>query len=270
MAIKIGLDPGHGGTSTGTYSYNTKNDKKYEKHHCLELCQMIKTRLEKNGFEVYMTRTTDINPGTVSERAQMCMKAGCKYAVSIHFNGFDNQSANGCEVFVPYGETAAGIEAGYYNYLGEFFKRRAPFARSNNYSNRNETFDKKLNVSTRKFGAVSSNKDYFGFIRTAWAKGYSYDLLEVCFLTNKTDYNTYMENKAAIADAIAKSIVEGYKKTYRGGSTAGVKVPTETAKPATGAKYRVIAGSFSTKANAEAHVKALSQKGFAAYVQEVK
>ena len=89
-------------------------------------------------------------------------------------------------------------------------------------------------------------------------------------MTNNKDFKTYTENTEAIADAIARSIVEGYKKTYKGGSATVNKVPTETAKPATGVKYRVIAGSFSTRANAEAHVKELSKKGFAAYVQEVK
>ena len=264
---KIGLDAGHGGSSTGTNSVGSK----YEKYYTLELCKLVKTRLEKNGFDVYMTRTTDTNPGTVSERAQMCIKAGCNYAVSIHFNGFEKESANGCEVFVPHGEKAAGIEAGYYKYLGEFFNHRAPFAKANNYTNRNDVFDKKLNVQTRKFDAVTSTKqDYFGFIRTAWQKGYSYDLLEVCFLTNKQDFATFTENMEAVADAIARSIVEGYKKTYTSVSTTTVKVPAETEKPATGAKYRVIAGSFSTKANADAHVKALKAKGFDAFVEVVK
>lgn len=265
---KIGLDPGHGGTSTGTYTFEKNN--KYEKHYTLELCKLVKTRLENNGFEVYMTRTTDTNPGTVDKRAQMCMNAGCGYAVSVHFNGFEDKSANGCEVFVPYGEKSAGIETGYYNYLGEFFKKREPFARCYDYPNKTKVFDKKLNTKTRKFDAVSSAQNYFGFIRTAWAKGFSYDLLEVCFLTNQKDFETFTNNMEAVADAIARSIVEGYKKTYKGVSDTAVKVPTETATPATGAKYRVIAGSFSTKANADAHVKALKAKGFDAFVEVVK
>ena len=263
---KIGLDAGHGGSSSGTNSVGSQ----YEKYYTLELCKLVKTRLENNGFDVYMTRTTDTNPGNVSKRAEMCMAAGCGYAVSIHFNGFDDKSANGCEVFVPYGEKSAGIEAGYYNYLGAFFKQRAPFARCYDYPNKTIVFDKKLNTATRKFDAVSTKTDYFGFIRTAWAKGYSYDLLEVCFLTNQKDFETFTNNMGAVADAIARSIVEGYKKTYKGSSATVNKVPAETTTPTTGAKYRVIAGSFSTKANADAHVKALKAKGFDAFVEVVK
>lgn len=257
--VMIGLDAGHGGSSTGTYSVETTKDKLYEKDHSLELTKMIGERLLKNGFEVFYTRTTDVNPGTVVERAKKCLNAGCKYAVSVHFNGFGTQSANGTEVFVPYEETAAGIEAGYYTNLTQFFKERKPFARSNNYSNRNETFDKKLNVSTRKFDAVSSNKDYFGFIRTAWAGGLSADLLEVCFLTNPADFKAYIENKEAIADGIARSIVEGFGEVYSG--IEEEKKPVETVPEKT-LTHRVWVGKFANKKSANVIFKKLAAAGF--------
>lgn len=255
--VKIGLDAGHGGASSGTYSCNTTKDKLYEKDYCLELVKMVGERLLANGFGVFYTRTTDVNPGNVSERAKMCINAGCKYAVSIHFNGFNKESANGCEVFVPYAEKGAGIEVGYYNYLGKYFTRRSPFARSNNYSNRDETYDKKINTETRKFDAVTSSKtDYFGFIRTSWAGGLSADLLEVCFLTNKADFAAYTENKAAIADAIARSIVEGYGETYKG------TVATEEEKTEDEEKYYVQAGVFSVRKYAEARLAEVKAAGF--------
>ena len=218
MSIKIGLDAGHGGSSSGTYSCNSTKDGLFEEHYALELVKLVNERLKANGFETFLTRSEDMNPGNVSERAKMCLKAGCNYAVSIHFNGFENTSANGCEVFVPYAERGAGIEAGYYNYLGKFFKPRAPFARCNNTVNRNETFDKRLNLKTRKFDSWSTEKkEYFGFIRTAWEGGLSADLLEVCFLTNPEDFKTYTENREKIADAIARSICEGYKVKWETG-----------------------------------------------------
>lgn len=262
--VMIGLDAGHGGADSGTYSINTTKDKLYEKHYTLELCKMVKERLEANGFGVYMTREKDVKPGNVSERAKLCMNAGCKYAVSVHFNGFEKESANGVEVFVPHAEKAAGIEAGYYNYLGKFFTKRAPFARANNYSDRNDVFDKKINTSTRKFDAVTSaKKDYFGFIRTAWASGFSYDLLEVCFLTNKKDFETYTKNKAAIADAIARSIVEGYGETYKG------IVTTEEEKVEGGEMYFVQTGAFSVLKNAEDQLAKVKAAGFKdAYIKK--
>ena len=147
--IIIGLDAGHGGSGTGTYSINTAKDGLFEKDYTLELVKKVNERLIEHGFKTVLTRTTDTNPGTVNQRAKTCVAAKCNYAVSIHFNGFKKESANGCEVFVPYGEKGAGIEAGYQKYLGEFFNLRAPFARSNNYYDRNDIFDKKLNLSTQ-------------------------------------------------------------------------------------------------------------------------
>lgn len=211
MSIIIGLDAGHGGNSTGTYSINSAKDGLFEKDYALDLTKKVSERLNEHGIETVLTRSTDKNPGNVSERARMLINAKCNFALSIHFNGFGSESANGCEVFVPYGEKGAGIEAGFQKYLGEFFKLRAPFARSSNYYDRNDIFDKKLNVLTRKFGAYGIQKDYFGFVRTCWEGGVSADLLEVCFLTNTKDFETYTSKTDEIADAIARSICEGYK-----------------------------------------------------------
>ena len=212
--FRIGLDAGHGGSSSGTYSVNTSNDGLFEKDYALDLCLKIHSRLVEHGFKTVLTRKTDINPGNTSERAQICIDAKCDYALSIHFNGFKNESANGAEVFVPYGEKYGNIEAGYWKYLSEFFKLRAPFARSNSYYDRNDVFDKKLNLSTKRFDAYDNQKDYFGFIRTCWEKGVSADLLEICFLTNPKDFKTYTEKTNEIANAIARSIVEGFGKKW--------------------------------------------------------
>lgn len=212
--FKIGLDPGHGGDSSGTYSIGTGKDGLFEKDYALDLCLKIEKILNEHGFATVLTRRTDINPGNVSKRAQMLVDAKCDYAVSMHFNGFETEGANGTEVFVPYSEKFGNVETGYQRYLSEFFKLREPFARSNSFYNRNDVFDKKLNLSTKRFEAYDSQADYFGFIRTAWEKGLSADLLEVCFLTNPKDFKTYTEKTDEIASAIARSIIEGFGKRW--------------------------------------------------------
>lgn len=212
--IKIGLDPGHGGSSSGTYSINTAKDGLFEKDFALDLCKRIHERLVEHGFKTVLTREKDIHPGDTSKRAQFCIKEKCDYAVSIHFNGFKNESASGTEIFVPHGEKYGNIETGYQIYLSKFFKLRTPFARANSYYDRNNIFDKKLNLSTKRFEAFSSKKDYFAFIRTCWESGLSADLLEICFLTNPEDFKTYTEKTDEIADAVARSIIEGFGKKW--------------------------------------------------------
>ena len=214
MKAIIGIDAGHGGSSSGTYSVNTVYDGLFEKDFALEQALLVEKHLLRNGFGVIMTRRSDKNPGNVNDRAKICVNGNCDFALSIHFNGFGTESANGTEVFVPYQEKIAGVETGFYNVLGKYFKRRVPFARSNNYYNRNEIFDKKLNSGKRRFDAFSGEKDYFGFVRNCWENGISADLLEICFLTNPNDFKTYIKNREEIAAGIAKSIVEGFGEEF--------------------------------------------------------
>lgn len=212
MAIKIGLDAGHSEESRGTYT--VENNNLFEDYYTLDLCLMIEKILLANGFEVFLTRKDEKAVGNVSDRAEACVAAGCDFAVSIHFNGFGNATANGTEIFVPYAEKAANIEVGFYNCLTKFFKERKPFARSSGTKNHAKILDKKLNLATKKFDAVSNETDYFGFIRTSWQNGLSADLLEVCFLTNRKDFDTYWRNREDIAEGLAKAIIEGFGKTY--------------------------------------------------------
>ena len=263
MSIIIGLDAGHGGSSSGTYSINSKKDGLFEEHYALEIVLLVEKILNEHGFKTVLTRRTDTNPGNVSERAKMLIKAKCNFCLSIHFNGMSTESPNGTEVFVPYGEKGAGIEAGFQKYLSEFFALRKPFARSNNYYNKNNVFDKKLNVSTRKFEALSTDKDYFGFVRTCWEAGVSADLLEICFLTNKKDFKTFTENKEKIAEAIARSIIEGFKVEYLPRLPETPKEPEEEK-----GRFRVVAGSYEYRSNAEARKKQLEESGFTAWILE--
>ena len=214
MKAVIGIDAGHGGSSSGTYSVNTVFDGIFEKDYALEQALLVEKHLVRNGFKVVMTRRSDINPGTVNERAKFCIERNCDFALSIHFNGFGTEGANGTEIFVPHEENLAGIEARLFDFLVNLFRIRAPFARSSSFFDRNKIFDKKLNPKTRRFDAVSFEKDYFGFVRTCWESGVSADLLEICFLTNKKDFKNYIENREMIAENIAKSIVESFGEEY--------------------------------------------------------
>lgn len=215
MAIKIGIDAGHSDSSAGTYSIDTVIDGLYEKDYTLELAFLIDKHLKRNGFNTFLTRTTNKNPGNSSARAKKCVDEGCDFALSVHFNGWKTESANGTECYVPYEETAANIEVGFKRELTKYFKERKPFARSCGPHSKNEILDKKMNDRTNQFEATSGKADYFGFVRTAWQEGLSADLIEICFITNRKDFETYKENKEEIAHGIAKSIVEGFGKTYR-------------------------------------------------------
>ena len=95
-------------------------------------------------------------------------------------------------------------------------------------SDRNDIFNKKLNLSTRRFDAVIVRKDYFGFVRTCWNGGVSADLIEICFLTNPADFKAYTENRKEIADGIARAIVEAFGEKY---VSLHTNIPKEPIQP---------------------------------------
>lgn len=242
MKAIIGIDPGHGGSSSGTYSVDTAKDGLWEKDYALELALLIEERLLHNGFGVVLSRRTDRNPGSVSERAEYLCGEGTDFNISIHFNGFGNERANGTEIYVPHAERLAGIEAGFHEILQKYFSLRSPFARSNSYFDRNRIFDKKLDCAARRFGAVSAELDYFGFVRASWAAGVSADLLEVCFLTNPQDFAIYKTFREEIADGLAQSIVHAFGEKYSGyGIGETPKAKPRIPAPVRGNKKRDVA-----------------------------
>jgi N-acetylmuramoyl-L-alanine amidase len=78
----IVLDPGHGGTDTGTRSVF---DGRYEKDFTLDLARRLQWLLNSNGWTVILTRTTDINLA-VSNRVAFAERQHADLFVSLHFN----------------------------------------------------------------------------------------------------------------------------------------------------------------------------------------
>ncbi|MDB6171575.1 MAG: N-acetylmuramoyl-L-alanine amidase [Chthoniobacteraceae bacterium] len=114
----IVLDPGHGGHDTGAFS-------KYgaEKDFALDVALRARELLLKRGYNVAMTRTSDIFI-PLEERPKLAQKTPGTIFVSIHFNASDsNRDAKGFEIFsmAPRGAPATNDNAVAFNprYLRE-------------------------------------------------------------------------------------------------------------------------------------------------------
>lgn len=207
----IGLDAGHGGSDPGAPSVVSGVS---ESQLTLELALMVQERLEKqNRFEIVMTRTDDTSPGDASVRGAILGKAACDFALSIHFNAFSSGSANGTEIYVPSMEQYGDIEYHIMKGLSGLFKERNPVCKCRNYSNGNVS-GKTINPTTYKFEELYNQRDWYGVIRNAWSYGVSCDLLEICFITNQSDYTNYVSNKSKVADIIAGGICKAYGIEY--------------------------------------------------------
>jgi len=85
------IDAGHGGKDPGGYWYGTT-----EKRLCLDVAKRLQTALKAKGFNVVMTRTTDVYL-ELSDRAAKANRYRNAIFVSIHFNASRDRSISGFE-----------------------------------------------------------------------------------------------------------------------------------------------------------------------------
>jgi N-acetylmuramoyl-L-alanine amidase len=81
----ICLDPGHGGRDTG-YRIG-RFFPKYEKTYTLALALELRQQLQKAGFNVVLTRDSDIYP-ELPVRPDLANRRGADLFISLHFNSF--------------------------------------------------------------------------------------------------------------------------------------------------------------------------------------
>lgn len=104
---------------------------------------------------------------------------GYDYVLEIHFN---SGGGTGAEIFVTTSERRIGVETAIVKQI------------SNTVGYRNR------GVKRTNFRVISRVK----------AQGVSSALLEVCFIDNASDVNTYQDRKSDIANAIVNGIAEGF------------------------------------------------------------
>ncbi len=108
---RVIVDPGHGGSAAGTRGVQGV----VEKEVVLDLGMRLRTLLQKSGFEVLMTRETDVGVD-LQERARIANEAHGDLFVSIHINWIADRSARGVETYYlgasddPYITALAAVE----------------------------------------------------------------------------------------------------------------------------------------------------------------
>ena len=101
----IVLDPGHGGKDPGAIGYSGV----YEKNITLAMAKELKEILEKEGYKVHLTRSTDIFI-PLRDRVKIARKYNADLFMSIHADSAVNRSAKGLSVYTL-SETASDKEA---------------------------------------------------------------------------------------------------------------------------------------------------------------
>jgi len=100
------LDPGHGGKDPGAIGAYGKT---YEKNVTLAMGKELKSLLEKKGYKVYLTRSTDIFI-PLRQRVKIAQRHNADLFMSIHADSALNRNAKGLSVYTL-SETASDREA---------------------------------------------------------------------------------------------------------------------------------------------------------------
>jgi N-acetylmuramoyl-L-alanine amidase len=104
-SLKIGIDPGHGGSDPGAVGPTGLTEKEIN----LETSLYLRDYVEANGDSAFMTRTTDVNP-SLSDRSSYFNSIPVDRAISVHHNASSNNSANytGVHVYLGMGDSTSG------------------------------------------------------------------------------------------------------------------------------------------------------------------
>lgn len=128
------------------------------------------------------------------------------YVFELHFNAHTNSGAHGSECYVTSRETGISVEQGIMKTMSTYFTLR----------DNDGIFD----------GVKRTN---FLVINTLKNMGISASLLELCFITNKANMDTFVANKESIYKGIAEAIATGFKLAK---NDKPVVAPTPTPTPA--------------------------------------
>ena len=236
MAKKILLDAGH----FSGYNQSKVYKNYYEGNAMWTLQGLLKKELEAFGFVVGVTRTNRDKDVAVVSRGQMAK--GYDMFISLHSNACDTESVDRVVVIKGYNQPDALPKA-----MGEALTKVMGVKQAHQ-------------IMVRK---NDNGKDYYGVLRGADSVGVKDRLLiEHGFHTNTATAKWLCndDNLKKIAKAEAEVIAKyyGVKKTSKPSSDNTKKT-----------YYRVIAGSYTNKTNADNTVKKLKGQGIDAFVEMV-
>lgn len=199
------LDPGHGGAYGGTAGYSGNRTGYYEKHANMEVSKRLKSELEKRGFVVHMTRTSDVQFSRISSSADLVERM--KVA-----NGMIASGNNDNTVFMSVHHNATGSPT-YGGYETYYFDNRyasssyPPSVLQRHYSPESD----RLATNTHRAVINSGVKEGRGIIANSLyvtrTSNVPAVLLEVGYMSNPTE--EAMIKQAWFQQKIAANVAKG-------------------------------------------------------------
>lgn len=248
MAEKIVIDAGHGGSNPGARYQGRR-----ESDDALRLAMAVGSILETNGYDVIYTRTSDVTQ-SVGQKAAIANEEGADLFVSIHRNAAE------------YPGKYSGIQSLIYDEKG--IKKELA---------------ENINANLEKLGFRNAGVSIRPNLVVLNSTQMPAVLVEAGFIDSEKDNQLFDSRFQAMAQAIADGIMETLEKTpaSEGGNMIGNAVENgaenmrrpcpvcpqmpEDAEPDQ-ELYRVQAGAFRERQNADNLLNLLENDGFPAYI----
>lgn len=232
MAVKIYLNPEHGGSDGGA-SYAGLVEKTLN----LKAAKFCRDYLKKYDCTVFLSRESDTGDLLISQRIADLKEKKADVVITIAHNAGGGQ---GCEIFYWKDDTASKRLAGL---IEKNFKEIGQISRG---------------------VKVSSEAAYnFGMVREPSKEGIPAVLSEFAFLDNAQDRLLVDsdEDLKKEGEAIGKAVKEylNLKETV---------TEPENPIPDSDVLYRIQIGAFKLKSNAESYVEYVKRRGFDAFYKE--
>jgi N-acetylmuramoyl-L-alanine amidase len=230
--VKIYLDAGHGGKDSGAVGNGLQ-----EKNVVLDLTKRIEAKLkEYANVQVLQTRTTDVFL-ELSERADKANQWGADCFISVHLNANESPLAKGFETYIYNGSVGPETIAFQNVIHTEILRQIGP--------NTTDRGKKRANFAVLRESNMIALLGENLFVSNAGESGL---LKQTTFL-----------------DKIAQGYVNGLERFY--GLVKETRPPTDNT-PVTDTLWQVIAGTFSSRDNAQKQVDKLKADGYSAYIKE--
>ena len=238
----IVIDAGHGGKDLGEKSGNIT-----EAGITLNYAEKLKTKLEEEGYKVFLTRNRDnsneftyTNMYSEDGRITVANESKAKLMISLHINNNQNAGLRGVELYAPPKSNldfasvlarnivaGSGLEFsnnnsykkadGVYvrNYTENMIKNAADSAKNKGYEPYDINTDTPYLYTIREVGGIATNAYADGRNTTYDANKYYKSCqgiecyqLELGYI--KSDLNTIQSDTDKIVDKIAESIIKSY------------------------------------------------------------
>lgn len=223
--MRVAIEAGHGGKDSGAVGYG-----RLEKDDNLKLAKILNKEFTKSGFDVIMTRETDISM-SYSEKCAKEKSAKCDIAIACHRNAFTDKNANGFEIWV---HSKAGDD------ITKWAKDICDdVAKTDMKIRGNGVF---------KGFRGNSNQNYY------WNSGTLSPsmLIEFGFITNYSDNINFDNNLEYYAQSIVKASCDFLNIPYKKEDKI----------------YHVQIGAFKEKQNAQNYLKKLKANGYNSFIVE--